>query len=325
MKLGELYETAVLMGREQDPRGAAGVARVLAEARKEFEELPEERRWEFDQERLRNPYADVRILHGDPETEVGSLLVGIDVGVGEVLLADRLREKGRTVDAVLVHHPEGRALADLPEVMSVQADIWRGHGVPIQLGDSLMVERMSEVRRSLHADNTERVVQAAALLDLPFMCCHTPSDNLVHAFLTEHLRELGHDASVGDVIARLKEIPEYRTAVAQGSGPYLWTGNENTRAGRLMVDMTGGTSGPVAALEKLAAAGVGTMVGMHMGEEHRKKAKELHLQVVIAGHMASDSLGMNLIVDEYERRGGDVLAAAGFIRVSRVGDPGSSI
>jgi hypothetical protein len=82
MKLGELYETAVLMGREQDPRGAAGVARVLAEARKEFEELPEERRWEFDQERLRNPYADVRILHGDPETEVGSLLVGIDVGVG---------------------------------------------------------------------------------------------------------------------------------------------------------------------------------------------------------------------------------------------------
>jgi len=50
-----------------------------------------------------------------------------------------------------------------------------------------------------------------------------------------------------------------------------------------MLDMTGGTSGPVDSLSKLAAAGVGTIVGMHMGEEHRKKAKEEKISVVIAG------------------------------------------
>ena len=84
-----------------------------------------------------------------------------------------------------------------------------------------------------------------------------------------------------------------------------------------MVDMTGGTSGPVESLAKLAAAGVGTIVGMHMGEEHRKKAKDEHLNVVIAGHIRSDSLGMNLIIDEYERQGVDVVACSGFTRVSR--------
>ena len=34
---------------------------------------------------------------------------------------------------------------------------------------------------------------------------------------------------------------------------------------------------------KLAAAGVGTIVGMHMGEDHRKRAKEEKISVVIAG------------------------------------------
>ena len=43
-----------------------------------------------------NPYADTRILYGDPDTEVSSILVGIDLEVGEVLLADRLREKGQS-------------------------------------------------------------------------------------------------------------------------------------------------------------------------------------------------------------------------------------
>jgi hypothetical protein len=318
MKLGELYDVAVRLGKERDPRGAEGVERVLAEARKEFEALPEERRWEFDEERLSNPYTDVRIIHGRRDTEVRSLAVGIDVGVGEMVLADRLHEKGRPIDAVLAHHPEGRALADLSAVMPVQADIWRGHGVPIHLGDALMVERMAEIRRLIHADNTERVVQAARLLDLPFMCCHTPSDNLVHGYVADKLDGLGDSSLVGDVIELLKEIPEYRQAVIQGTGPHLWTGDDSTRAGRVMVDMTGGTSGPVEALEKLAAAGVGTIVGMHMSEEHRKKAKKLHLQVVIAGHMASDSLGINLILDEYERQGVTILPFAGFIRVSRV-------
>ena len=84
-----------------------------------------------------------------------------------------------------------------------------------------------------------------------------------------------------------------------------------------MVDMTGGTSGPAESIPRLAGAGVGTILGMHMGEDHRKKAKAEHMNVVIAGHVSSDSLGMNLIIDEYERAGVQVVACSGFTRVSR--------
>ena len=318
MRLADMYATAVRVGSENDPRGEKGIARILSEAKREYDELPEPRRWEFDDERLRNPFADTRILVGDPETDVCTVLVGIDMEVGEVLLVDRLREKGSPVDLILAHHPDGRALADIEAVMSVQADIWRKQGVPIAYGDAVMAERGAEIRRWFHAHNNDQAPAAARLLGMPFMCCHTPADNSVNAFLQKRCDALDEDATVQDVLDLLKAIPEYRHAVTLGNGPVVFEGDKDRRAGRVMVDMTGGTSGPKEAIERLAAAGVGTIVGMHMGEEHRKNAAKAHMNVVIAGHMASDSLGVNIVVDAFARQGVEVIACSGYFRVARV-------
>jgi len=81
--------------------------------------------------------------------------------------------------------------------------------------------------------------------------------------------------------------------------------------------MTGGTGGSEDAYAKLAVAGVGTVIGMHIGEKHRKEAEKNHINVVIAGHMASDSLGINLLLDNLEKKGVEVAPCAGLIRVKR--------
>ena len=317
MKLREMYEAAYRAGIAADPRGEDGVARVLERARKAFEDLPEHKKWEFDQESLVNPFADTRILVGDPDKDVTKMLVGIDLEVGEVLLADSLRSKGDTVDLLLAHHPEGRALARLEEVMGIQADVWRKFGVSVAYGDAVLSDRMDEIMRALHPRNNEQTLAAARLLDFPYMCCHTPADNNVNKYLQARCDELGADATVDDLLDMLKSIPEYHEAVLQGTGPVIYEGSAKRRTGKIMVDMTGGTSGPVEALSRLAASGVGTILGMHMGEEHRQKAKDEHMNVVIAGHISSDSLGMNLVIDLFERQGVDVIACSGFTRVSR--------
>lgn len=317
MRLRDMYEAAYRAGIAADPRGRDGVARVLERARVAFDDLPEDKKWEFDQESLVNPFADTRILVGDPDKEVKKVLVGIDLEVGEVLLADALRRRGDEIDLLLAHHPEGRALARLEEVMGIQADVWRKFGVSVAYGDSVLSDRMSEIMRALHPRNNEQTLAAARLLDFPYMCCHTPADNNVNKFLQARCDELGADATVDELLDMLKSIPEYHEAVLQGTGPVIYEGNGRRRTGKIMVDMTGGTSGPVEALSRLAAAGVGTVLGMHMGEEHRKKAKDEHMNVVIAGHISSDSLGMNLIIDLYEREGIDIVECSGFMRVSR--------
>ena len=317
MRIRDIYEIAVRKGIAADPRGEKGVKRELSKREKEYADLKESEKKDFDQETLRNPYGDTRVLYGDPDQDVDGVLAGIDIEVGEVLLADRLREKGKRIDLIISHHPEGKALAALYEVMHIQEDELHMLGVPINVAEGLMAKRIAEVERRFMPINHNRAVDAATLLGIPMMCVHTPADNLVQDYLTRYFGK-NDPETVGDIVRLLKEIPEYRESMKRNAGPKIVVGSDKRRAGKIFVDMTGGTSGARDSYEKLAVAGVGTIVGMHMGEDHRKESEKHHINVVIAGHMASDSLGLNLFLDELEQRGVEIIPCSGLLRVSRV-------
>jgi hypothetical protein len=315
MKIKEIYELAVKRGMELDPRGVNAVRKDLERASREFGELKEKDRPWFDRERLTNPYADTRILNGDPGKDVSRALVGIDMEAAEVLLADRLAGRGRPVDLVIAHHPEGRAMANLYDVMDMQSGILLKYGVPINVAEDIMEERIREVERRLMPVNHTRAVDAARLLDIPFMCIHTPSDNAVTDYL-QRLFDEKRPEFVSDIIDMLKEIPEYVRAMDETLMPKVFTGSEKRRAGKVFVDMTGGTGGSKKAFSKLSEAGVGTVVGMHISEDHRKEAEKSHVNVVIAGHIPSDNIGMNLLLDAV-LKDVEVVEASGFRRVLR--------
>jgi putative NIF3 family GTP cyclohydrolase 1 type 2 len=304
------------MGIEADPRGREGVDESLDRARRRNESLPEHLKPFADPEELTNPYSDTRIYVGDPDAEVKTILGGIDMNTGEVLLADRLREKGVAVDAIYTHHPEGWGLSRLDSVMELQADVWAKLGVPIQAGEKIIAERMDEVRRRLMPVNFDQALDVARLLDIPFFSAHTPTDNMVVDYLNRHMAER-EPKLIEDVQKALLEIPEYRIAAQKGAPPYLGKSSPRARAGKVWIDMTGGTEGPKKIMERLADTGVGTIVAMHMGPELREETEKHDIHIVIAGHMSSDSLGINLLLDEYERQGVETIATSGLIRVHR--------
>lgn len=316
MKIGEIYDLVIQKGMDVDPRGREAVEKILARAEEKYQEMKEDERQDFDLQQLTNPYSDTRILYGDPETEVGAALVGIDMEVGEVLLADRLRERGTRVDLIIAHHPEGKALAALHDVMDLQEDVLARYGVPINVAQGIMASRISEVRRGLMPLNHNRAVDAARILDIPMMCTHTPADNHVVHFLQKIMDEQQPE-TLDDIVNLLREQPEYARAAELNAGPFVVVGAPERKAGRVWVDMTGGTGGSEEAYSKLATAGVGTVVVMHISEKHRKEAEKHHINVVNAGHMASDSLGMNLVLDELAARGLEIMPCAGLLRVDR--------
>lgn len=317
MRLGDIYSAAVQAGITVDGRERSEIDRLLAEAAEAFEKLDDSEKEFFDREKLSNPYADTRIEVGEPDAEIRGLIVGIDMEVGEVLLADRLRDKGMPIDLVLAHHPEGPGLANLHEVMYLQADLWAAQGVSIAAGDALIAPRAQEVRRRIMPSNFWRTIQAAEHLGFAMMSCHTPADNCVNAFVQRRLDEAA-PRSLDDVVKTLRDIPEYADAARKGYGPAIIVGAGSARCGRIVVDMTGGTEGPTDALNRLSNAGVGTLVGMHYSEEHRKRAEELGVNLVIAGHISSDVLGMNLILDEIEKLGPvQIVCTSGMVRVKR--------
>jgi len=318
MKIKEIYALAVELGMSADPRGKKEVRKYLSQTEKSYKQLKKDEKELFDKEKLTNPYSDTRILCGNLNMEVNEILIGIDLEVGEVLLADRLNQKGKKINLLLAHHPEGPALANMSDVMKMQADIWHNYGVPVNIGDALIDKRMREVYRHLMPTNHNRAVDAARLLGFAFMSVHTPADNLVTSFL-QKIIDKEKPQTLKDVVDILRKVPEYREAAKEGHGPNILVGDGEKRAGKVVVDMTGGTEGPAAIIEKLAQAGVGTLIGMHMSDKVRGKAEQNHLNVIIAGHIASDTIGLNLFVDELEKKGmNKFITCSGFRRVKRI-------
>ena len=313
MTTKQIYELAVKMGIKADLRGQAKVKKYLDRIREQYEKMDKEEKKEFDQEKLTNPYSDTRILQVSGSKTVKKVLTGIDMDGQELLLADKMGD----IDLVLAHHPRGKALADIASVMNLQAQVLADYGVPINIAESVLKPRISEVNRGVSPINHNRAVDLAKLLKLDFMCTHTIADNLGASFLLKLLKKKKCEL-VEDVLQMLKEIPEYKEAIKINAGPTLFTGKPENSCGRIVVtEFTGGTSGAKEIYEKMAQAGIGTIIGMHMKEEHRKEAEKYHLNVVIAGHMASDSLGINLFLDELERKGIKVVPCSGLIRVKR--------
>ncbi len=293
MKLINFYNQVLHFGRLADPR----------KNRKKIKSFP-----------------DSAILFGRPDQEVSKIMVGIDIEVAELVLADRIRQK-EGLDLVVAHHPEGSAYAGLFEVMRLQVDLLTQVGVAQKTAARLVEQRMAEVERRILPANHTRPVDAARLLGLPFINMHTPADNHVHKYLKElFLKKSKTLKLVQDVVKVLKDIPEYQIAAKFNTGPKIILGNPKRPAGKILLEMTGGTEGSKDVYGKLYKAGVRTLVSMHLSEDHFKKVQDANLNVVVAGHISSDTLGMNLLLDNIERSAQQdfqVLACSGFTRIKR--------
>lgn len=316
MTLQEIYDLAIQLAIDADPRGRKRVEALLKKREEEYKDLSEKRKKYFDQETLTNPYSDTRIQYGNRKTEIKKALVGIDPDAAEVLLVDRLNQKGAKIDAIIGHHPVGVSLAALHDVMDLQVDSYAKLGVPENVMDALMRERMEEVKRKIHPSNHNQIVDTARLLDIPLMNLHTTWDNLGDKFMEEYLSKKSYE-TVEDIVNHLMELPEYQEAAKGKNAPEIVAGGPKSRPGKIAIFFTGGTNPSKEAYAELAKAGVGTIVDMHIPEDGLKEVKSMHINVINAGHMASDSIGANLFLDEIEKKGVEIVPASGLIRVKR--------
>lgn len=315
MRIQEIYNLALKMGVEADFRGKDEIGELLKRRKEKYEKLSGEEKAEFDLESLRNPYSDTRVLHLAQDKEIKKVLAGIDIEPAEILLAKELGD----IDLIISHHPMGKALADLHEVMELQCDVLNQYGVPINIAEGLMRPRIDEVARGINARNHQRTIDTAKLMGFNLMCAHTVTDNLAAKFLKEKVEQKnGELMRLEDLLSLLKSIPEYQEAAKVSVGPKIFVGDPERRCGKIaLTEVTGGTEGSPKLYEKMAQAGIGTVIGMHVSEEHKKEAEAANINVVIAGHMSSDSIGVNLFLDELEKKGIEIVPCSGLIRVSR--------
>jgi len=319
MKLRKLFEHAVDIGIDADIRGRKYLERTLKKEADRQKKLEGKEKEFADPERTWNPYSDSRIINGTGDEEVTRVMVGIDMETPEILMADRLREKGEKIDAILIHHPEGRALGDLNKVMTLNADVVHSAGVPINQGDFLLRPRMERIWRAIHADNLMRTERAAELMGFPAMVTHTITDNLVFQLMEKTISQKPWN-DLGEILNAIHDIPEYNLYAKRGNPAFIVNGSTGSRPGKVIASgFTGGTNGPEELIEQQAQAGVGTILCMHFTEKEVEVGRKCNVNMVQCSHMASDTIGMNLLLDalsKHEKKLSTV-DVSGFVRVKR--------
>jgi len=149
------------------------------------------------------------------------------------------------------------------------------------------------------------------------MCCHTPADNHVVKYL-QNLVDKKKPKTLRNVIELLLREPEYKDSAKAKVGPNILIGKPEDKAGKIIVDMTGGTEGSKELFGRLSQSGVDTILCMHLSEEHYRKIRSEHINVINAGHIASDNLGVNLILDKLQKKDSiEILECSGFRRFKR--------
>ena len=104
-------------------------------------------------------------------------MLGINIGLDELLLADRLRSKGAKIDAVIAHHTNGIgvAISLVHDFMPVAIDFLVGEGVP-RADAAACINRFIQEKEQALEDTARMGPDMAKLLGFPLACIHTPAD-----------------------------------------------------------------------------------------------------------------------------------------------------
>lgn len=248
----------------------------------------------------------------DNGKEVTRILAGIDMDVSMLMLAKQLG-----FDCVAQHHPNGVITPDMGELFG------RDHmkklmecGVPINEAQKLAYAGLQKRKQATHVRNRTQMADAARLLDLNDVAFHTPADMLAEKYVQDRmnaLMEKNPRCTVQDVIDELMTIREYQAAL-EDQRPEVWVGSKDSFAGKIYVEMYGVGAPTLEEYIACSNAGVGTFITMHATPEVIKGMKEHNKSnLIVAGHMASDSLGFNQLLNAWEAKGVEIVRISGIV------------
>jgi hypothetical protein len=213
-----------------------------------------------------------------PGENIKKVLFGVDMDTAELMLAKQLG-----YDCVVSHHPRNTHV-DMLDVLHDHIRKLEALGVPRNKSQKLLAERKTELSYNHHVSNSRRSESAAKLLNMPYMCIHTPTDIIGEAIVQKFLDDKFADkpeTTVKEVVDALAEIDEYKNSARK---PVIRVGDKKSYAGKIYVLMSGLTGPGAKILKAYFEAGVGTLVKMHIPEKDVKEVKEQNIgNVVVRG------------------------------------------
>lgn len=236
------------------------------------------------------------------------VLFGIDITPAELMLAGQMR-----FDAVIAHHPMG-AQVEAWKVYLRHVDQLVAAGVPEQEAREAVSQRIESLALAAHSANYDHLPSVARLMGMPYMNIHLPADEVGRRRMQEEVDQLlatNPQARVAEVVEALYQLGEFRRAATRIQ---VRVGSSDAPAGRTVVSHGAYSNGGYGVAAAYFRHGVGTVACIHIGgEDVARLRKETRGNLIAAGHVAGDSVGINVLIAELERRGLEVTRIAGVL------------
>jgi hypothetical protein len=228
---------------------------------------------------------------------IRKVLFGIDAGVPELLLAKQLG-----YDAVIAHHPPGGTAAiNFHIVFNRHIQQMVAAGVPMEEAEKTVKKKLEQLEVEAHTRNYAQAVDVANLLKMPYMNIHTPLDEVGRKMMNEQINSrIRKNSKVQEVVSALKTLGEFKNAVTEIK---IRLGKPENPAGKVVVSHGAGTNGGYEIAKTYFKHGVGTVVYIHISAGDLEKLKvDGERNLIVTGHIASDSVGINPLIKEMEKR-----------------------
>jgi putative NIF3 family GTP cyclohydrolase 1 type 2 len=251
---------------------------------------------------------DSAIYH--PGSNIHSLMLGIDIKAAELKIASDLG-----FDAAMSHHPTGGdARLFFFRVLYRHVDQMIAAGVPASVALAIIDEMAEGQRITASTSNYDHEPSVARLLELPYLNIHTPLDEIGRRRLQAAADELQATDTVDDLRAHfLDSFAEFRNAATDIE---LRVGKPDNAIGRVVMSHGAGTNGGYPVAKAYFDHGVDTVIYIHCRPEDSKRlAKEYgeEKNLIVTGHIASDSIGINPYVARLREEGIDVTTLSGIL------------
>jgi putative NIF3 family GTP cyclohydrolase 1 type 2 len=228
---------------------------------------------------------------------IRKVLITIDVSIAELIFANKIN-----CDAVVAHHPIGVSYIKFHQVFNRHVDYMIQNGIAKYAAKRVVKELKRRVEIRSHASIYKQIVDAAKILKMPLVNIHQPCDEYMRRVIQEKVRNCKSKHKVSHLLNLIKEIPEFKNAL---NPPLVVLGSANNNVGRVALVVAAGTNGGFPVAKLYYQNNISTVIYLHIDPSDAVKlnAEKIEGNLVILGHLAGDSIGLNALAAGLEEKG----------------------
>jgi putative NIF3 family GTP cyclohydrolase 1 type 2 len=226
---------------------------------------------------------------------IKKVFVSIDVSPFDIYFAKNLG-----CDCVLTHHPIGKSAVSFHKVFDRHVEYMIEKGIKKKIAISLVKDLKYKAYLKSHSLIYNDVISTAKSLKMPLLNIHQPLDEYMRKVILFKLYK-SKLKSVSDLVKAIEEITEFKKALTR---VIICNGKPNNEIGKWVLVIAAGSNGGYDIARTYYENNVSTVIYLHIDYNELLKVKKNKRcqNLVILGHLAGDSIGMNKICKELEKR-----------------------